>query len=272
MKRAETDSPRQRLALAHDAPVEVVGGEEHQVAAEVPVRADHLVDMVRHVLLMAGEHDQVVGASERGGAAHPLEVVVGEEVGLQLVDPEPADEPEVVGAEVGRDAVVEVRAGEHEGAVAATRVPGIAVPVAVAVPEVVGLPRVGRQDDGDARRPESPRRDDERREADPAVRSEKLSEVEPALPVADAEPDRAGSASVSPRVGDGIGDGRAAHLPRAVGAPGLPAGAKDLHRQFCRVGRDDEPRQRSRRVASPCEVRADALHPHHRSRQGVRAP
>src|SRR6185369_13508490 len=59
-ERAPEPAPDQPLPDAVDAPVEVVRGEECKVSADVAVALDHVVGVLRHVLLVTREHDQVV--------------------------------------------------------------------------------------------------------------------------------------------------------------------------------------------------------------------
>ena len=69
-------------ALPSHLPVHVVRGEEREVAAEVAEARDHVVLVTRHVLLVAGEDDEVVAPRELVAARDRVEVVVGDEVDL----------------------------------------------------------------------------------------------------------------------------------------------------------------------------------------------
>ena len=178
--------PVEARAAPLDAIEEVVRREEHEVAAEIAVALDDVVGVGRDVLLVAGEDDQVVRTGEQV-AGDALEVVVREDVRLDPPLREPAQEPAVVAAELGRRAALEVRPGEVDARDARVRVPRVADAVAVDVAPVVGLPRVGREDDGDAVLAERRRAHDERRPADPA-RAGHARDIEAARPVTD--PDR----------------------------------------------------------------------------------
>ena len=126
-----------------DAPEEVVRGEEREVAAAGRGSARSTsYACVRHVLVVPREDDQVVGAREPVAARDALEVVVGEKVDALARLREPAQEPQVVAAEVRRHAAVEERAARVDAVRRAGRVPGVADAVSVVVAEVVGLPGV----------------------------------------------------------------------------------------------------------------------------------
>src|SRR5207237_5520158 len=56
--------PHQSRPDPVDPPVEIVGGKEREIAAEVAVTLDDVVRVARDVLLVPGEHDQVVTARE----------------------------------------------------------------------------------------------------------------------------------------------------------------------------------------------------------------
>src|SRR5205823_8068911 len=96
---------------------------------------------------------------------------------------QPAEERVLVVLVVGRDPAVEVRAAQPKGLVTPVRVPGIADVVAVLVTEVVGLPGLRRQDDGDAMLTEPARMEDEGGESHPAASSGQARVVHAARPI-----------------------------------------------------------------------------------------
>ena len=126
------------VAAADDAVEEVVRREEREVAAEVAVALGEVVLVRRHVLVVAGEDDQVVGVREPVAAGDGVEVVVGEEVRLLAVQGEPAHEAAVVAVVVGRHASVDEGPREEDGMDSSVGIPR------VAVLEVVRLPGVRR--------------------------------------------------------------------------------------------------------------------------------
>jgi hypothetical protein len=205
-----------------DLPEEVVRGQEHQVPAEVPVAGDDVVLAGRHVLVVAGEDDDLVGAGERAAGARGLEVGVGEDVDVLARPREPLEERQVVAAEVVRDAAVQERPAELDGVHAPLRVP------APAVAQVVGLPGQRGEDDRDAVLAEPARADDEGREPDAAVGGGEAGEVEAGGPVAD--PHRHEPAAARGADGAQPGDGHALHLVVPARRHGLGADAEELHR------------------------------------------
>src|SRR5882762_5250560 len=95
----ELDAP-DPVALAVDAPEEVVGREEREVAAEVAVTLRQVVDGRRDVLLVTGEDDQVVEARQVVAAREPFQVLVGQIVDLLARVREEAEEAALLGAVV----------------------------------------------------------------------------------------------------------------------------------------------------------------------------
>ena len=158
-----------RVTLADDAPEEVVRRQEHQVPTAVPVLLDDVVLALRHVLVMAREHDEVVCLRERAPLGTVLDIALGQVVDVAAGAGEPAEEGQVVPAEVVRDAAVEVGTAEGDLRLLPGGVPGVAFAVLVVVPEVVALPGDRRQDDGDAVLAQPARREHERGEADATV-------------------------------------------------------------------------------------------------------
>src|SRR4029453_11967327 len=107
------------------------------------------------------------------------------------------DEEETAEPKPNGHAEVEERPREIDAPGRVADVPAVAPTVAVQVPELVRLPCVRREDDGDARE-RSQALDDERRVANAPVGSAESEEVEPARPVAGADyPQQAGSVSVA---------------------------------------------------------------------------
>jgi hypothetical protein len=90
---APTRSSHHAVAGNRDAVEEIVGRQEGEVAAEVPIALDQVIDVARHVLLVTGEHDQPV-VVEAARARPVLEIVVRDEVGLEAAAPVPAQEAE----------------------------------------------------------------------------------------------------------------------------------------------------------------------------------
>ena len=98
---APRDAADHRVARDLHPVEEVVGREEGEVAAGVPVARDQVVRVGRDVFLVAGEDDQPV-AAQLPGAGDALEVVVGDEVRLVATPPVPAQEAEVEAPELLR--------------------------------------------------------------------------------------------------------------------------------------------------------------------------
>src|SRR5207342_2818747 len=88
--------------------------------------------------------------------------------------------------------------------------PGVRLPVAVVVAEVVRLPRESRQDDGDAVLTEAPWSKNERRIANPMARARELGEVQTAWRVGNRNADRLGLSHGAQM--HGARDGRSVHL------------------------------------------------------------
>ena len=76
----ELHAPDAVQPIAVDAPEEVVGGEERQVAAEVAIALRDVVDVLRHVLLVPREDDQVVELRQVVAGREPLEILVADVV------------------------------------------------------------------------------------------------------------------------------------------------------------------------------------------------
>src|SRR3954466_5846180 len=89
-----------RVAGDADLVEKVVGREKGEVASQIAVALDHVVDMGGDVLLVPGEDDQAVVAQRWGARA--LEIVVGDEVGPVAASPVPAQEAEVEAEELIR--------------------------------------------------------------------------------------------------------------------------------------------------------------------------
>src|SRR5262249_49771973 len=71
--------PCERVPSSRHVPEEVVRGEEHQVAAAIAVALDRVVLANGDVLVVAWEHDEVVGPGQPV-AAGSVEIAVGKEV------------------------------------------------------------------------------------------------------------------------------------------------------------------------------------------------
>ena len=161
---------RQHVAALDDPPEEVVGREEREVAAEVAVALDDVVLVRRDVLVVAGEDDQVVGARELARRSRARRGP--RRRGRRRPAPSARASAGTAGRSGGSGTA---RRGSGTGGRAA---PSWSLPVArttcrrpvaVVVAEVVGLPRVRRQDDGHTVLAEPRGPDDERREAHAAV-------------------------------------------------------------------------------------------------------
>src|SRR5439155_27284612 len=123
---------------------------------------------------------------------------------------EPADDRGVEIAKAPRDTGVQVRTADVDGAARAVDVPAVPPAVAVRVGEVVGLPRVRRQNDRDPARAERTRTHDEGGVTHAVTAGGDADEVQAARPVAD--PDADGTRRV-PMPSPGKGD-RRGHRPR----------------------------------------------------------
>jgi hypothetical protein len=168
---------------------------------------------------------------------------------------------QVVTAEVRRLAAREEGAVEPHRAGRAAGVPGVADAVAVLVPEVVCLPRVRGQDDGDPVPSEPGRPDDQRRVSDPAIGGGETRVVEAGRPVPDpnADPGRAvrmrpPADRDGPRYRDPVQDS----VP--VGGDVLGPRAEELERQRGGVGRDLDRGHSARHRALAREARVDPEH------------
>ena len=140
---------RQPLSVATHLPEEVVRREEEEIAAQVAIALDDVVRVRRDVLGVAREDDEVVRRCQPIAARERRDVVVREEVDLLPGPVQPGDEVEVPVPEPVRDAEVEKRARKVDASCRAAHVPAVAPAVAVLVPEVVGLPGVRGEHDGD---------------------------------------------------------------------------------------------------------------------------
>ena len=199
----------------------------------------------------------------------PLEVVVGEDVGVAARLLEPAEEREVVAEEPGRHAALPVWTVEHDGRRAA-RVPGVAPAVAVRVVEVVGLPCVGRQDDGHTILARLRRPEDERREADPTVVRLELRRIEAARPVARLHDDCAsGRALAGPIDRHRVGHREAGHLVAALPRVGAVADAQEREGEGCSIRLHTQCHRLLGQIGALREGRLDAEHSDDR-RKGAR--
>ena len=202
-----------------------------------------------HVLVVAGQDDEVVAPREGLRRRHPVEVLVGEEVGAAPRLPEPAQERQVVAAEERRQAVAHVRTVEPRALAPVGRVPAVAPPVPVPVAQVVRLPRARREDDGDAWARRRRRADDQRRVDDRPASCSDPGGVDARIPRADPQPQR--PPAQRRRAGDDL-------LRRRI---------DDVDRRAARRVVDDE----RHRVAGLCallrEARRRAADPDHRARQ-----
>ena len=181
--------PGDAVAFAVDAPVEVVRGEEREVAAEVPVALDGVVLALGHVLVVTGEDDQSV---ERAPVGRPRRARCPPAASMSTCLPgvgEPAQEAP------GRSArncggTPRFRYGppkvDRGGAASAYHVSAMSVSVGVA--EVVGLPGVGGKDNGDPFLSQPIGTNHERCEANMAASAEPR-EVQAARPRADPDLD-----------------------------------------------------------------------------------
>ena len=239
-----------RPVRQHDVPEEVVRREEREVAAEIAVALHDVVDLLRHVLLVTREDDEVVELREVVARRELLEVFVGEVVRLLARVHEEAQEPALQRAVVRRLPRVEVRPSERDVVPLRIAVPRVGLAVAVRVVEVVGLPRVGRQHDRDAIDSRHGRAQDERRERDgPAARRRQPREVEAALPRAGPDDQRVHVAAAEPPLCGGP-HGRPTLLqPRSA-----PARMNCSSSRFV-LRADDQPGGRARRVRGRGERR-----------------
>ena len=143
---------RQELPVTAHFPEEVVRREEHEVAAAVAVALDDVVGVLGHVLGVAGEDDEVVGArrarprwanasrssSERKSTCFPVR--------FSQAMKSRSQSRKRNGTPKSRNGPREVDAPSR-----VADVPAVAPAVAVRVPEVVGLPGVRREHDRNAR-------------------------------------------------------------------------------------------------------------------------
>src|SRR4051794_2248725 len=193
--------PPDALALPVDAPEEVVRGEECEITAQVAVALNQVVHVPGHVLLVAGEDDQVVAGGEVLAGTDLIEVIVREEVGLATGMHEEAQKAALLRAVVRWLAGSGERPRQEDAAPVLVDVPGVAAPVAVRVEEVVRLPAIGRQDHGDAVAPPRIGPNDERGEhRRPSRDCREAGEVQAARPLSEADADEihAGTAKTDP--------------------------------------------------------------------------
>ena len=139
----------QVVSAAVDTTEEVVGREEGEVSAPIPISLREVVRMTCDVLLMPREHDQAVTGSEPSSIRDALKVCIGEKVDLLPRAVKPVQETQIAGSKVTRYAAVKEGPRQVDRADACGHVPGVAPAVPVRVPEVVGLPGVRRQHDRD---------------------------------------------------------------------------------------------------------------------------
>src|SRR5205807_5531524 len=187
----------QPVATEHDLGEEVVRREEGEVAAEVAVALDAVVRVPSDVLLVPGEDDEVVARGQLVPASELLEVVVRQEVDALLRPVQPGDERQVPVAEAVGNAEVEERTPQVDAPDRGAHVPAVAPAVAVCILEVVRLPGVRREHDGDTRTARWACSQDEGRVADAAVVRGRAKEVEPARPGADADDPQLGWRAVA---------------------------------------------------------------------------
>ena len=256
--------------LAHAVPVDVdvpehvVRGKEGEVAAEVAETRNH-VELVRgHVLLVAREHDQVVTASELVAARDPPDVLVAQVVDLLPGLLKPREEREVPVVKSERDSEVEERPSQVDRVGQAAHVPRVAPAVPVRVREVVGLPGLRREHDGDPRAAEGPRSHDERRIADASVVGADTQEVEAARPVARThDTNRCGCVAMRrPVDARGCCHRLAARAQIADGGECAAAVREDLERQRPGIGRHLQSCLLSGCVAGLREAGVDPLDSH----------
>jgi hypothetical protein len=126
-------------------PVEVVRREEREIATQVPVAPDEREHVLGHVLLVAGEDDQVVARDEAVAGRDGVQVLVRVEVGAVAAVREPVDEA----TRPLRQRTAQEGAPQVDRLHVWIRVPGVAVPVPVGVAQVVRGHRVGRDHDRD---------------------------------------------------------------------------------------------------------------------------
>ena len=254
----------QQLAGALDAPEEVVGRQEQQVAAAVAKAGDGGQLAVGDVLVVAREDDQVVGRGEacRGRG---LQLVIGDRVHRDAVLDQPLLERHVVAAEERRDATPQERARQIDGGRWPARVPGVTPAVAVGVVEVVGLPRVGRDHDGDPVLAQQGGAHDERGEADPAVGGDELREVDAGGDLWHDDLDVAGGVAVLAPV-DRLGgaDRNAHHGVIGHGLARVALRPEQLQRERGCVGGNAEAGAGAGGRARERERRIDTLDAHHR--------
>ena len=252
----------QDVAILGDLPEEVVRGEEDQPPAEVAEALDHVVGVLGHVLAVAREDDEVVLLPELVAAREQLEVVVREDVRVATRLLEPAEEREVVAEETRRHASFAIGPVEHDRRLTA-RVPRVAPPVPVRVVEVVGLPGVRRENDGDAILAGLGRPEHERSEPDPPVVGLEPCRVEPARPLTGLNDDRvARRALARPVDRDGIGHLDAGHLVASQARVGAVADAQERELERRRIGLDTQRHSLLGQVRPLRECRLDAEHPH----------
>ena len=109
----ELDAPDPSI-LEVDAPEEVVRRQEREVAAEISVALDHVVDVRRDVLLVTREDDRVVARGEVVAARDLLQVLVRDVVAALPGVDEEAQKTALLRAVVRRLAVARERAAEQD--------------------------------------------------------------------------------------------------------------------------------------------------------------
>src|SRR6266487_3689500 len=136
-QRPERRGALQKIPMSHGVPIEVVGGEVSEIAAQIAVAAHDPEFGGRDVLVMAGKDDQVICVPESCSARTRGDVTVGEVVDPAIPPRQPVQEVQVVLAEMWGDATAKVVPAEPNGCtLVPRRVPGIAPAVAVLILEV----------------------------------------------------------------------------------------------------------------------------------------
>ena len=206
-------------------------------------------------------------ACELVAARDRVDVLVAQEVDLFAGLLQPREEREVPVVEAERQAEVEERPRQVDGAVAPADVPGVAPAVAVRVGEVVGLPRLRREHDRDALPAE------QRAAARSAARTRRArrrrrcggSRARSASRPARTNWIDAGAFAMRAPV-DARGRGHRLPARAEVAHRGERTAAvrEHLERQRRRIRRDGDRRRLARRVARLREPRLDPLHAHDR--------
>jgi len=148
-----------------------------------------------------------------------IQILVRQEVGLLPFQCHPAQTPPVVAEEVGRHSEIEERPVEIHARDPRVRVPGILVAdVPVVLLEVVGSPRVRRQDDRDSMLSAASRANDEWGVFAGRSSGAEPSIVEAARPVADRDQGRPAPCPQLRRRRDGA----ALHRPLSKARTAIP--------------------------------------------------